>query len=154
MNDKVTVVFEVNDRNQFMNWLQFMTTSDFESGKIIPRGEPLGYRADDSVQRREALTKFVDRMELVLRQHDHKTSWRQRPIEALIQLMKLELAEFDVAHEFFEVTEIRKELVDLANYAMIVDDRLSLLAQDQTMHQQRTEATSISLLDGKPVTVI
>lgn len=151
---QVTVIFEVNDREQFLYWLQFMTGSDFASGAVIPRGEPLGYRADDVVQRREALTKFVDRMELVLRQHDAKTTWRERPVEALVRLMKLELAEFDVAFDFFEVNEIRKELVDLANYAMIVDDRLSLLQQDRPIHEQVSGVASTSLLDGRPVMVI
>lgn len=125
---QVTVVFEVNDRDRFLDRLQSLDES-YGTGAN-------GWRADDVVQRREALTKFVDRMETVLRQHDSKTTWRERPVEALVRLMKLELAEFDVAFDFFEVAEMRKELVDLANYAMITDDRLSLLQQDKPMHGQ------------------
>lgn len=137
MSDRsVTVVFTVANPETFKEWLQFVTDDASGFIKANTPGEPLGYRADDTLQRRDTLARFADRMETVLRQHDHKTSWRTRPIPALVQLLKLELAEFDVAFEFFEISEIRKELVDLANYSMIVDDRLSLLEQNKTMNGQ------------------
>ncbi len=130
--ETVTVIFTVpkGGKERLLGSLQH--NEEEGTGEI----QCLGWRADDTVQRREALTKFVDRMELVLRQHDAKTTWRVRPIEALIKLLKLEMHEFDVAHEFFEVREARKELVDIANYAMICDDRLSLLDQDKPVGVQ------------------
>ena len=129
----VTFTVPTGGKERFLAWLQAVS----EQGEKGSAGEPLGYRADDTVQRREALTKFVDRMELVLRAHDKKTSWRERPIEALIKLLKLEMHEFDVAHEFFEISEARKELVDIANYCLICDDRLSLLDQSKPLREQQ-----------------
>lgn len=138
--EQVTVVFTVvkGNKEALETWLQHVTED--ASGFITANfGNPaLGYRADDTVQRREALQKFVDRMELVLRAHDGKTSWRERPIEALIRLLKLEMHEFDVAHEFFEISEARKELIDIANYCLICDDRLSLLDQNKPLREQET----------------
>ncbi len=98
-----------------------------------------GYRADDYVQRREALTKFVTAMELKLRKNDHKTSWRLQPIEALYRLLKIEMMEFEVADEFLTVNEARNELVDVANFALILFDRLSLIQQDRNRHEQQAK---------------
>ena len=134
---EVVVRFEVNDRDQFLRWLRFMTSSPFGSGTVIPAGEPVGYRADDMVQRREALQKFVDKMEEKLRKNDHKANWRDKPIEALFKLMLLEVEEFKVHHEFFTVAESRPELVDIANFALIVWDRLGMLDQERTAQEQK-----------------
>lgn len=131
MEDKVQVEFVVPQGRQeeFLQQLQRWTSSE---DSIV-----LGYRADDQVARRAALAAFVNEMELVLRRHDHKTSWRERPIDALIRLMLLELEEFKVAYEHFEVKEARKELVDLSNYCLIVYDRLSLLDQERNAKEQQ-----------------
>lgn len=83
------------------------------------------------VDLRPALAHFVEEMELKLRKKDHKTSWRELPVEALIKLFDIERQEFEVAHEFLTVAEARSELVDLANYAMIISDRLSLEPQNR-----------------------
>lgn len=121
---KISVEFSIKDREKFMAWLQGVTDNNDENGIVI------GYRADDQVHRREALEKFANEMELVLRRHDHKTAWRQRPIEALMRLFFLEIEEFKVAYEFFEISEAKKELVDCANYALILYDRLSVYDAD------------------------
>lgn len=99
----------------------------------------LGYRADDQVQRREALTKFVDQMELKLRRNEHKRNWRDKPIEALFKLLLLEVEEYKVAQEFFTVGEAKGELVDVANFAMMVWDRLNLMDQDRNAREQQTD---------------
>lgn len=78
-------------------------------------------------ERREALEKFADLMEAKLRLKDHKTTWRDKPVEALFRLLMVEIEEFKVAHEFFSIPEAREELVDVANYAMIIHDRLGLM---------------------------
>lgn len=75
--------------------------------------------------RREVL-EFAAAMEVKLRKNDHKTSWRDKPIEALKRLMLLEVEEFKVAHEFFDSSEAMAELVDIANYALILRDRLAV----------------------------
>lgn len=77
-------------------------------------------------QIREPLAEFVLLMEHKLRKNDHKTGWRHLPIEALRRLMMLEVEEYNVAREFFGLEEARKELVDIANFAMMLHDRLGL----------------------------
>lgn len=85
---------------------------------------------------RPSLVEFTTLMETKLRKNDHKTSWRDQPIEALFRLLMLEIEEFRVADEFFNVAEARKELVDIANYALILHDRLGMIDQDKNRHAQ------------------
>lgn len=129
--EKVTVEFVIKPgrRDDFLMTLQKLDQDD-----AMPT--VIGFRADDFVQRREALVKFVDRMEEKLRKNDHKTTWRKKPIKALVQLMKLEIAEADVAMEFFTVEEARTELVDISNFAMIVWDRLGMLDEKRNLNEQ------------------
>lgn len=75
---------------------------------------------------RPVLSDFAELMEAKLAKNDHKTSWAQLPIEALFRLLMLEIEEFRVAHEFLGVDEARKELVDIANFCMILHDRLGM----------------------------
>lgn len=75
---------------------------------------------------RDPLVAFTVLMEHKLRKNDHKTGWRHLPIEALRRLMMLEVEEYNVAREFFGLEEARKELVDVANFAMMLHDRLGL----------------------------
>lgn len=118
---KIVVEFTVKDEDRFHASLQRWSS--------LPETTIVGYRADDSVGRREALTAFVNHMELKLRKNDHKKNWREKPIEALHQLMLLELKEFEVALEFFTIEEAKPELVDVANFAMILWDRLGMMDQ-------------------------
>lgn len=131
MTEAVHVAFAVQDgkREEFLAWLQVATES-----AILPLQ---GYRADDYVSRRAALVAFVDQMEVKLRKNEHKRNWREKPIEALFKLLLLEVEEFKVAHEFFTVGEAKGELVDVANFAMMVWDRLSLMDQDRNEREQR-----------------
>lgn len=130
--EQVHVMFTVSEggRERFLRWLQEVDSQ--------ANGVPaLGFRADDYVSRRAALVAFVDQMEIKLRKNDHKSTWRDKPVDALIRLMLLELEEFKVHHEFFTVAESRPELVDVANFALIVWDRLGLLNQDVPESFQR-----------------
>lgn len=122
------------DRDKFLHDLSALTDKD---------DRIQGFRADDQVERRAALRLFVDQMELKLRKNDHKTGWRTKPIEALFQLLKLEVAEFEVAFEHFPVDEARPELVDIANFALIVYDRLSMLDQKLPVKAQPHEPEKI-----------
>jgi hypothetical protein len=79
-----------------------------------------------SLELRDTLNKFALLMEAKLRKNDHKTTWREKPVEALFKLMLLEVEEFKVAHEFFSADEARTELVDIANFAMMLHDRLGM----------------------------
>lgn len=129
--ESITVEFKVQEgrRDEFLKSLQVADENNHLTGC-------LGFRADDFVNKREALIKFVGEMEIKLRRNDHKTTWRDQPIIALIRLMKLEIAECDVALEFFTVAEARKELVDISNFALINWDRLGMLDQDRNMYEQ------------------
>lgn len=129
---KVVVEFNVKDREAFLIALQ--TATSYNGGL---RDLVVGYRADDHVQRRSALETFSAAMELKLRRNEHKNNWREKPIEALFKLLLLEIEEFKVAHEFFAVSEARPELVDIANFSLIVWDRLSLLDQERNAREQQ-----------------
>lgn len=74
---------------------------------------------------RAPLAKFADQMEAKLQKNDHKTGWHSLPVEALFRLLLIEIEEFKVAREYLSVAEARKELVDIANFSMILWDRLS-----------------------------
>lgn len=73
---------------------------------------------------RHEVGDFAIAMELKLRKNDHKTGWRDLPIEALHRLMMLEVEEFKVALDFFGKDEVADELVDIANFAMMLRDRI------------------------------
>lgn len=75
---------------------------------------------------RPTLSNFAYCMEKKLEKNDHKSGWRDLPIEALFRMLMLEIEEFKIAHEFFDIDEARKELVDVSNFCMILWDRLSL----------------------------
>lgn len=132
MTEHVSVNFNVNDgkREQFLSWL-----NDATNGRPVET-LMMGFRADDFVHRRAALQKFADQMELVLRKHDHKTSWRDKPVEVLFKLLQLEMKECKLAMQYFTVADARRELTDIANYCMICWDRLSMLDQDRSINDQ------------------
>jgi hypothetical protein len=73
---------------------------------------------------RSEVWEFAQAMEEKLKKNDHKTHWRELPIEALRRLMLLEVQEFEVAREFFGKAETANELVDIANFAMMLRDRI------------------------------
>lgn len=75
---------------------------------------------------REPLFQFALSMETKLRKNDHKKGWRDLPVEALFKLLMIEIEEFKVAHEFFEPDVAQNELVDIANFAMMLYDRLGM----------------------------
>lgn len=68
-----------------------------------------------------------------------KTGWKDMPVEALFKMLMIEIEEFKVAHEFFNVDTARKELVDVANYALILWDRLGVLEQGRNYDKQQRE---------------
>lgn len=129
---KVNVEFTVKDREAFLIGLQTATSYSGSFRDVV-----IGYRADDHVQRRSALETFANAMEIKLRKNDHKQNWREKPIEALVALMLLEVREFEVAFEHFTAGEAKLETPDIANFAMIVFDRLSMLDQDRNIKLQK-----------------
>lgn len=130
MTEKVEIVFEVTDRAAFYSLLERFTNKDGPAEYVV-----VGYRGDDSVHKRASLQKFTDAMELKLRRNDHKTAWRDLPVEALFRQLKLEVQELEVAMEFLTVAEARGECVDISNFGLILWDRLSLEDQDRNVRQ-------------------
>lgn len=129
---KVSVEFTVKDREAFLIGLQTATSYSGSFRDLV-----IGYRADDHVQRRSALETFANAMEIKLRRNDSKRNWQEKPIEALVALMLLEVREFEVALEHFVVSEAKAELPDIANFAMMVHDRLSTMDQERTIRGQQ-----------------
>lgn len=118
---RLFIEFEVNNEERFQEALQ----KAFESDDNV-----LGLRTDVEPSQRSSLRQFAEAMELKLRKNDHKTGWRELPIEALFRMLLVELDEYKIAHEFLTVKEARNELVDVANYSLILWDRLSLEKQE------------------------
>lgn len=73
---------------------------------------------------RPEVLEFALAMEAKLRKNDHKTGWHDQPIEAHIKLLALEKAELDVALEFLGDEAAMGECVDVANFALIIRDKL------------------------------
>lgn len=81
-------------------------------------------------QIRPELEDFSLHMEEKLKKNDHKKGWRELPVEALERLLKLELEEYYVARDFFGPEAARKELIDVANFCMMLWDRLGMLKDE------------------------
>lgn len=117
----VVVRFSVTDGDRFARDLQ----KAFEHDDNV-----FGLRSDVDPTLRAPLQLFAQAMEAKLVKNDHKQSWRELPVEALFKLLKIEISEFEVAMEYLSVKEARGELTDVANFALILWDRLSLEPQD------------------------
>lgn len=131
MSERVVVEFEVTNKEEFLKQLQ--SWDDHEEEKSVL----LGFRADDALDKRVPVKVFSDEMEKVLRRHEHKTTWREKPVEALFKLLRLEVEEASVALDHFSAAEARHEMIDIANFACILYDRLGMLKQEKTLGEQK-----------------
>ena len=132
MTEKLTVEFEVHDRAEFERALEIWHNS-------VPNGAGPGYRIDKGLEQREALRRFSSDMEQKLRKNDWKTDWRSLPLIALFRKLLIEIEEFKVSFDYYPVGEAKRELVDIANFALIVYDRMSRLHQDKPASAQGEE---------------
>lgn len=80
----------------------------------------------DVIQFRPEVLAFATAMEQTLRKHDHKGGWKELPIEALLRHLEIELEEFKIAADYYDPKSAMKELVDVANYALMLWDRIKL----------------------------
>ncbi len=133
MSDRVIVEFEVlsGHRDRFLDALKEWDDRREEKSPV------LGFRADDALDKRVPVKVFSDAMEQVLRRHENKTTWREKPIEALFKLLRLEVEEASVALDHFSAAEARHEMVDIGNFACILYDRLGMLDQGKTLEKQK-----------------
>lgn len=135
---KVYVEFQVTDRDKFLTALTEWDQSQERKADSSGAGNSvIGFRADDVVSKRAALVAFVDAMEVKLRRNEHKKNWREKPLQALLSLMLLEVEELKVALEFFDVKEAKAELPDISNFAMMIWDRLGMLDQNKPVREQK-----------------
>src|SRR5262245_61238944 len=135
MTETVTVSFNIKDGTSEAFQTLLRIVSDSVDNSV------LGYRtiSANKIDHRPVLASFADAMEAVLRRHDAKKTWRERPIPALVRLLELEIEEFRVAFDYFEVGEARKECVDIANFALFVWDRLGMLNPNTNVKEQIDE---------------
>jgi hypothetical protein len=75
---------------------------------------------------RPVLSRFAALMEAKLAKNDHKTDWKDLPVEALFRMLMIEIEEFKLAHEYLPINEAQNELVDVANFCLILHDRLGM----------------------------
>ena len=75
---------------------------------------------------RDSLINFANKCEEKLKKNDHKSDWRTLPVEALVRKLEIEIEEFKVALQYEGVEDARNELVDVANFAMMLWDRMSI----------------------------
>lgn len=127
-------VFKQNgqERHEFFLGLQHLYNSGALAGLGVVEYTTKPYNAQpkaEPTQIHPTIVNFASDMSDKITAKSNKTHWSQQPIEALIKLMLLEIEEFKVAYEYFGANEARKELVDVANYAMIVWDRLRSLPE-------------------------
>ena len=79
---------------------------------------------------RKDLIEFAEAMELELKANDHKMSWKNQDIEFLERRLVGEVGEyFDERAESDCMPELdiglRKEIIDVANFCMMIWDKLS-----------------------------
>lgn len=86
--------------------------------------EYYGGKVMTSIDVRTEVAEFAEAMEQKLRKNDHKTGWKDQPIEAHIKLLRIEMMELDVALDHLGDKEAMNECVDIANFAMIIRDKL------------------------------
>lgn len=78
---------------------------------------------------RQSVSQFARLMEERLQKHDHKGryGWAGYRKRVLLEMLHGELCELSEAVFTHNEEEIRKEAADLANFAMMIADRRSIL---------------------------
>lgn len=93
---------------------------------------------------RMVLASFAAQCELKLRKNDHKTDWKDLPIEALFRKLKIEIEELEVAIKYEGAQESASECVDIANFAMMLWDRILWTPENTRVVQTPAEEEFIT----------
>lgn len=117
------------DPDHKMEYVGFGLAPIRQEGEVVGPDDPRYFNPT----LRPVLTDFAIQMEYKLRKNDHKTGWRDLPIEAIFKLMMLEIEELKVAMEFLGTEDARGECIDVANFAMMLYDRLGM-EKDKKAH--------------------
>ena len=84
------------------------------------------------MKRRDEVVWFSDQMERVLRQNDYKGGWKTAFEVVLLERLRLEV---DELHESIyrptSGSDVVKECVDVANYAMMIADIVDFSAREE-----------------------
>lgn len=104
---------------------------------------------------RPSLKLFADDMERKLQKNDHKTGWLTLPVEALLRKLEIELEELKVAVQFEGDVDAMDECVDVANFAMMLYDRIRMdwLNKAKTVEDKDVAAVMLCLNCSKPMIV-
>lgn len=82
----------------------------------------------EQVKLRPALKTFAEAMELVLRKNDHKGGWKSEAVGYLLGRIGDELEEakevYNGVHDGDALRKMQKEVVDIANFSMMLYDNL------------------------------
>ena len=74
----------------------------------------------------ESIQAFADEMQLVMSKHDEDKgeSWMDCPAKYLLDGLDTEIEELAKARGNLNIANVREELVDIANYCMMLWNRL------------------------------
>lgn len=78
----------------------------------------------DGLRRYPTLQSFVLGAIDKLDRHNHKTSWRDLPLEALFRKLEIEVQELAVSLKYETPQEAQSECQDCLNFAFFLHDRL------------------------------
>lgn len=91
-------------------------------------------------QVRPVVAEFALQMEQKLAKNDHKTDWQTLPIEAHRRKLELEVEEYKIALQFEGPSAAKLELVDIANFCLILWDRIR--AEEQNAHKPEPDLSA------------
>lgn len=94
------------------------------------------------IDARVEVAEFAEAMEAKLRKNDHKTGWHDQPIEAHIKLLRIEMMELDVALDHLGDEMAAKECIDVANFSLIIRDKLLARMKAKTKIPERFDTRS------------
>ena len=85
--------------------------------------------ASKRLRLRSSVSRFAQQMERVLRDNDHKNGWGHCCWSYLMDCLQVEIRELILAYAYHrrgelkeDPSRIRKECVDIANFAMMIAD--------------------------------
>lgn len=98
---------------------------------VIHFDDQMGRTSEVTV--RPEVAQFAVLMEAKLAKKDGegKTHWHNLPPEALMEFLEIEVRELHAAMRFLSPGEQMGEAVDVANYAMILWDRLRIAEENK-----------------------
>lgn len=79
----------------------------------------------ENISCRPSVNWFAEKMELKLRENDHKGGWEHCSPHWLLDRLKQEVLELENAISSSDANEITKEAADVANFALMIADTIN-----------------------------